>query len=259
MQFVSKLNVFLAYTQWEFFVWLRSRAGPPVAFAITLTLTGRGSTQAQAHTRIESKRERERLSSRDTRHTNRRRVDVRSGTCVWCVCLYVTMRACMGVCVCLSLAWISWRSLSLSLSSSHSHTRISLFATSLRFSYCCCCYCCYYYNYLLIQYLELSTAFINSCSWLLLSPLSLLSLTLTHTLPIACTAEYYFVSLFFCYILHLFLLGTLFAVVLRLWLWTDLLLLICTAFAYVSMYVYFKIYILCIYCVFWVAKCLAQN
>lgn len=148
-------------------------------------------------------RERERLSSRDTGHTNRRRVDVGSGTCVWCV--FVCNHACVYGCVRVFVVCLNFLalSLSLSLSSSHSHTRISLFATSLRFSYCCCCcYCCYYYNYLLIQYLELSTAFINSCSWLVLSPLSLLSLTLTltHTLPIACTAEILFC--FFIFLLH---------------------------------------------------------
>lgn len=123
MQFVSKLNVVLAYTQWEFFVWLRSRAGPPVAFAITLTLTDRGSTQAQAHTRIESKRERERDSRAATQGTQTDGASTLAAARVYGVCLYVTMRACMGVCVCLSFAWISWRSLSRSRSLARTLTR----------------------------------------------------------------------------------------------------------------------------------------
>lgn len=149
----QKLNVVrphtLAYTE-NFFVWLREAETP------LDTTHSHGQRHTHTHTQAGTR-------MRDWRHTNRRRDDEATlaalarvcGVFVsMYVCLHVTVRACKCVCVCLRLPQFLG-----SLSRSHwlSHTRISLFATSLRFSYCCCYY--YYYNYLLIQYLELFTAF----------------------------------------------------------------------------------------------------
>lgn len=135
-----------AHIHENFYVWLRE--------AETHSRTGRSThtyTNTQAGTRV-----------RDSRHTNRRRDDDATlaalarvcgvFACMY-VCMHVTVRACMCVCVCRLPEFLG----SLSRSNSLSHTRISLFVTSVRFSYCCCYY--YYYNYLLIQYLELFTAF----------------------------------------------------------------------------------------------------
>lgn len=156
MQFVSKIKCCSpTYTRihWEF-LRLITRSRDP----------SRHNTlaRAEAHTHSHShtgRHSNERLKAH--KQTARRRSDVGSiGTCVWCVCKYVCMlacnSACVQVCVCVCLRLPQFLG---SLSRSHwlSHTRISLFATSLRFSYCCCYY--YYYNYLLIQYLELFTAF----------------------------------------------------------------------------------------------------
>lgn len=118
------------------------------------TRTGRGT---YTHT-LTPRHSSERLKAH--KQTARRRRDVGSiGTCVWCVCMYVCMLACNSACVQVCVCVCRLPQFLGSLSRSHwlSHTRISLFATSLRFSYCCCYY--YYYNYLLIQYLELFTAF----------------------------------------------------------------------------------------------------
>lgn len=101
------------HTQWEFFVWLRSRAGPPVAFAITLTLTGRGSTQA--HTRIESKRESETLEPRHKAHKQTARRRSQRHVCMVCVCVFVCNHACVYGCVRVFVVCLNFLALSLAL------------------------------------------------------------------------------------------------------------------------------------------------